>query len=244
MKRLAFPLKEYTMSTTAILLAAGSSQRMNGTNKQLAKINGVPTFIMSALALERSKSVDEIVVVAREEDETRFRALLTGYKITKFTTLVMGGKTRHFSVMNGVAAVSESCDFIAVHDSARPLVSVEAIDNVIADAKKYGAAFLAVPVKDTIKVIDESGFISDTPDRATLYSAQTPQVFRKAEFIQAAEKLGNSAINATDDCRIIELTGGKVHITLGEYSNIKITTEDDLAIANILDEKRRQVTFK
>lgn len=232
------------MPTSAILLAAGSSQRMNGTNKQFAKINGVPTFIMSAIALEKAQSIDEIIVVAREEDASKFETLLTGYKIKKFKKLVFGGKTRHLSVMNGIEAVSPTCKYIAIHDSARPLVCVQAIEDVIKNARKYGASFLAVPVKDTIKVLDEDGFIDKTPTRSNLYAAQTPQVFLKDDFVKAARTLGNAALYATDDCQIIELSGGKVYMTLSDYTNIKITTEEDLAVANVLDEKRKLVTLK
>ena len=145
-------------------------------------------------------------------------------------TFVIGGATRQESVKNAVETIDEA-GLIIIHDGARPFIKQDDIRNTIEAARKYGAAAVGVPVKDTIKVIDEDSFVTDTPERATLFAVQTPQIFDFELYKAAMEKAKQSGQDYTDDCQLIEAAGGRVKMVTGEYSNIKITTPDDIAVA-------------
>ncbi len=211
------------MKTDILILAGGESRRMNGINKQFTLIDGVPVIIKSALAFQNCETVSGIIIAARECDTGRIEELCARYGITKLKAVVVGGQTRTESAACAFAA-SDNADMIMVHDGARPYVSAELIGRIAADAQRYGAAIPAVPVKDTIKFSDESGFSAGTPDRAMLRAVQTPQAFRRELY----EKMINSGKDATDDAGLAELLGIKVKLTEGEPTNIKITTPDDL----------------
>lgn len=150
--------------------------------------------------------------------------------VTKPLTITEGGKERQDSVSNG-AALCGDAEYIAVHDAARPFITPEEIETVCADAEKYGAATLAVPVKDTIKVAAADGTVCATPERSTLRAIQTPQVFRLSLYKEALCLAKNAGKQYTDDCQLIEAAGGKVYLTPGDYKNIKITTPEDLLVA-------------
>ena len=135
--------------------------------------------------------------------------------------------------MCGLRKVSKESQYIAIHDGARPLVKPEHITKVIRDAAVFGAATLGVPVKDTIKVVDD-GLITDTPHRPSLWITQTPQVFRKRLYFEAVDFAEEHGLDFTDDCQLVEAIGGKVYMTVGDYTNIKITTPEDRAIAEVL----------
>lgn len=216
---------------SAVIVAAGSSTRMNSNiSKQLLKIGGKTVLQHTVSAFENSGAVDEIVIVCPESDIDSFKNLFDIENINipiKFTT---GGDTRQKSVGNGVSIVSEDCGIIAIHDGARPLVKPEDIRKVIADAAEFGAATLAVPVKDTIKLV-ENDTVESTPPRDKLFIIQTPQVFDKNTYVKAYKKAISDNNDFTDDCQLIESVGGKVHITKGDYTNIKITTVEDIAVA-------------
>lgn len=228
---------------SAIIVAAGSSTRMNGVNKQLEKIGETPVFVMSALKFERSEKVGEIIIAAPADDTARFEKLARNFGVTKLAAVAAGGETRMRSVRNALAAVSSKADFIAIHDGARPLIETEDIDRVIADAEKYNAAIAASPATDTIKTAS-GGFIESTPPRGNLYYAQTPQVFRKKLYLECLEKADQTALAAvTDDSSVLELCGEYVRITEISACNMKITRPEDLTAAEaIYDNKRAVIT--
>ena len=217
---------------SAVIVAAGSSRRMGGINKLLLEIKGKTVLCRSVEAFENNADINEIIVAAREEDIEEYKALLAQYK--KVKCVVPGGETRQKSVASAIAACSEDCDMIAIHDGARPLVSQDVISRTVDAAFECGGAACGVRVKDTIKVTDSDGMITDTPDRATLWAVHTPQCFDKKLYISCVESLGEKAKDMTDDCRLVEICGGKVRMVEGSYSNIKITTVEDVPMAESL----------
>ncbi len=229
------------ITVSVIIVAAGSSTRMNGVNKQLEKIGDTPVFVMSALKFERSERVGEIIIAAPEEEVLRYEKLARNFGVSKLAAVVAGGDTRAKSVRNALDAVSPKADYIAVHDGARPLISTEEIERVFADAEKYNAAIAAVPATDTVKSVGGNGFIEETPQRGKLYYAQTPQVFKKTLYMSCLEKLGAQADSVTDDSSILELCGEYVRITEINGCNMKITRPDDLAAAEAIYNNRKTV---
>lgn len=218
------------MKTAAILVAAGSSARMKsgGASKTMMEIGGEPVLSRTLRAFESAACISKIVIVARACD---FDAIQKASAfVTKPLTITEGGKERQDSVSNG-AALCGDAEYIAVHDAARPFITPEEIETVCADAEKYGAATLAVPVKDTIKVAAADGTVCATPERSTLRAIQTPQVFRLSLYKEALCLVKNAGKQYTDDCQLIEAAGGKVYLTPGDYKNIKITTPEDLLVA-------------
>jgi 2-C-methyl-D-erythritol 4-phosphate cytidylyltransferase len=205
-----------------IVLCGGRSTRF-GENKLLVPLNGKPVFIRTLLAF----SDYPIVLVVSENSREDFAEYLKEFNI-KIHKIVFGGSTRQESVVNAVN-VLDDFRYIAVHDGARPLISKNDIENVISDGKKYAAAVLGVPVKDTIKRLD--GEKVTTLDRNELFSVQTPQVFQLNLYKKA---ILSAQKDYTDDCQLVENIGINPHITMGSYSNIKITTREDLTFAEIL----------
>ena len=195
---------------SAVVVAAGSSTRMNSNiSKQLLKIGDKTVLQHTVSAFENSAVVDEIVIVCPENNISDFKLLFENAHISIPVKFTVGGDTRQKSVGNGVSIVSEQCDIIAVHDGARPLVKPDDIKNVISDAVRFGAATLAVPVKDTIKLV-ENDTVESTPPREKLFIIQTPQVFDKNTYIKAYEKAISDSKDFTDDCQPVSYT----HLTL------------------------------
>ncbi len=219
------------MSNVAIVLGAGSGTRMKSEkSKLLLEIDGKTVIERSVNAFLNISDVDDIIVTVREQDLETFANLLDDERIT----FVIGGDTRQKSVKNAVDTI-DSADMLIIHDGARPLISEEDIENTVIAARDCGAAAVGVPVKDTIKVIDGDNFIVDTPDRSKLFAVQTPQIFDFKQYKNALEKSLDDGKDFTDDCQLIEYAGGKVKMVTGSYTNIKITTPDDLPLAeNIL----------
>ena len=217
---------------SAVIVAAGSSRRMGGINKLLLEMKGKTVLCRSVEAFEKNADINEIIVAAREEDIEEYKALLAVYK--KVKCIVPGGETRQKSVASAIAACSDECDMLAIHDGARPLVTQDIISRTVDAAFEYGGAACGVKVKDTIKVTDENSLITDTPDRATLWAVHTPQCFDKKLYVSCVESLGEKAKDMTDDCRLVEICGGKVKMIEGSYSNIKITTVEDIPMAESL----------
>ena len=220
---------------SAIIVAAGSSSRMNGIDKQLARIGNIPVFVLSALKFERSAKVGEIIIAAPAERVSEYEKLAREFGVSKLSAVTAGGSSRMLSVKNALTAVSGNADFVAIHDGARPLIETSEIDRVIADAEQYGAAIAAAPAVDTMKLAKD-GFVESTPPRGQLFSAQTPQVFKKDVYLNCLEKLGASADDLTDDSGAVALCGVRVKITEIKGVNFKITRPEDLALAKTLVE--------
>ena len=226
---------------SAIILAAGNSTRMAGVNKQLAKIGDTPVFVMSALAFERSAMVSEIILTAPAEDVSRYEKMARNFGVTKLKLAVAGGSTRFLSVRNALEAVSKKCEYIAIHDGARPLITTADIDRVLNDAVKYEAAIAAAPATDTVKKAAANGFVEDTPPREKLFYAQTPQAFSKKLYLDCIERLGAAAEQLTDDSMLVERCGGYVRITEITACNMKITRPEDLLAVDAIYTGRNAV---
>ena len=215
------------MSNTAIILGAGSGSRMKiEESKLLLEIGGKTVIERSVEAFLNISDIDEIIVTVREQDIEAFSSLITDERVS----FVIGGETRQKSVKNAVETI-DGGDLVVIHDGARPLIKTEDIEKTIREAKDYGAAAVGVKVKDTIKVIDGDSFVIDTPNRSTLFSVQTPQIFNFELYKQALEKAEKENMDFTDDCQLIEFIGQKVKMVEGSYSNIKITTQEDIPLA-------------
>lgn len=211
---------------------------MKGINKQLLPLRGEAVLARSIRAFFSAADVGEILVVVSPGSEEVYQPLLQQLGETPVPVRLVpkGGSTRMASVFAGVEEVSGAADYIAVHDGARPLVSPEDIDRVIADAKAFGGAVLGVPCKDTVKRVGPDGLVAETPRRETLFAVQTPQVFRKADYLAAMADCPD--ISLTDDAQLFERTGRPVKLTVGSYENIKITTPEDIGAAQSILEKR------
>lgn len=236
LKRMISP-KEEEWFTSVVVAAAGSSSRMQGENKLFASVGGVPVLARTVQALALSPLVDEIVIAVREEDLLTAADLCKSCQIGKPMKLITGGETRTHSVMAAVSECNPEATHIAVHDGARPLVTVEVIERAILAARRSHAAAPAVPVKDTIKVAVD-GVVERTPDRSTLYAVQTPQVFDAALLTAALRSALDAEIPVTDDCSAVERLGKEIVLTEGSYENIKITTPEDLILAEAIWENR------
>ncbi|MGN0665404.1 MAG: 2-C-methyl-D-erythritol 4-phosphate cytidylyltransferase [Huintestinicola sp.] len=221
------------LSVSVIIAAGGSSTRMKGINKPLAELCGKPVIAYSMLTFQSMDEVGEIIVSARSGDKAAIEAIAEKYGISKFVCCTEGGDTRQQSVINALKCVSKDTSFIAVHDAARPLAKSENISRCIKDAAVFGGASLGVPVKDTIKTV-EDGIVTDTPDRRKLYITQTPQIFRKKYYYDGVNFAMEHELDFTDDCQLAEAVGVKVCMTPSDYANIKITTPEDMAIAAAL----------
>lgn len=225
--------------TSGILVCAGNATRMQGQNKILLPLEQTNVIGMSMLAMEHCDRIAEFIVVARPSDHAAIQKTIADLQLKKCSAIVPGGATRQESVLNGVRAASKETKLFAIHDGARPLVKPEHIAAVIHDAEVFGGATLGVPVKDTIKVVND-GLIVDTPYRPNLYSTQTPQVFQKRIYFEAVDFALEHHLDFTDDCQLAEAINCKVYMTVGDYTNLKITTPEDIFIARMLLEKRME----
>lgn len=220
----------------AVIVAAGSASRMGGIDKVMAPLGGEPMILRTVRAFEDCEAVKEIVIVTRKDLIGPIAEICSGF--TKIRSVVQGGSSRQESVKLGLLALSKEVRLAAVHDGARPLASGELIDKVIRAAHSYGAAAPAIPVKDTIKVL-EGGFIAATPDRSTLRAVQTPQVMDRDLLLGALEKAEQEGTALTDDCSAVEHIGMRVRLVEGEERNLKVTTPLDLKIAELLLEEKK-----
>lgn len=220
---------------TAIVLAAGSGKRMNSkVHKQYLIIQDRPVLYYSLKAFEDS-AVDEIVlVVGKGEEEFCRREIVNKYGISKVKAIVEGGKERYHSVFEGLKQTSDA-DYVLIHDGARPFVDQDIIRRCMQEVQKYQACVVGMPVKDTIKIADEEGYAKQTPDRKNVWMIQTPQTFSYALIYEAYEEMLKTEDTAiTDDAMVLErIKGKKSKLIEGSYRNIKITTPEDLLIANV-----------
>ena len=219
--------------TSVILVCAGNASRMGGVNKILMPLNSSTVIGVCLSKFQECPDVAEIIIVTKQENFQPIQEIAENLNITKLSHITEGGDTRQKSVMQGLKLVSKDSAYIAVHDGARPLVKTEHISKVIQDARVFGGATLGVPVKDTIKTVDD-GLITDTPPRASLWITQTPQVFKKRLYFEAVDFALEHNLDFTDDCQLVEAVGGKICMTKGDYTNIKITTPEDIQIAEVL----------
>ena len=215
----------------AVIVAAGTASRMGGIDKVMAPLNGEPMIVRTVRTFQECDAVKEIVIVTREDLIPRISSLCG--KFPKVIAVVVGGKDRAESVRNGLRMLSKKVKLAAIQDGARPLITQAVIDRTVRAAHTYGAAAPAIPVKDTVKVV-EGGIVSSTPDRSTLKAIQTPQVFDMDLLKGALKKAYEDGAAITDDCSAVELMGFKVKIVEGDERNIKVTTPMDLKIAELL----------
>lgn len=222
------------MSAGAIIVAAGSSQRMAGIDKMLLPLAGQPLVSYSLRAFAGCGLIDRIVIVASQDNQARIEAIAR--EIAPATSVVLGGKRRRDSVFAGLQSLPD-CEYVLVHDGARPLVTSELIIATLTAAIETGAAICAVPVQDTVKRGDGSGLIQSTVSRHDLWLAQTPQAFRRELLIRAHAA---SDVDATDDAALIEWLAEPVRLVPGLPRNLKVTTTADLQLAEALLNSMRE----
>jgi 2-C-methyl-D-erythritol 4-phosphate cytidylyltransferase len=221
------------MRVCAIALAAGFGLRFKSKiPKILAEINSKPILIHSLLTLSRHPFIQEIIVVVNSKNSKSIIGKIRQYRIGRVSRIVEGGKRRQDSVLNGLKALSSRANLVLIHDAVRPFIDKNTISAVIEEAKNCGAAIVGVPVKATIKEVAGKIIVKKTLDRNNLWEIQTPQVFKKEIILKAYEKFGD--IDVTDDSALVEKLGKKVSVVLGSYNNIKITTPEDLVIAEAI----------
>ena len=224
---------------TAVVLAAGSGKRMrSGTAKQFMTLGDRPILWYSLQAVERSAVIDDCVLVTGEKDIPYVRQeILERYGFRKVSAVIAGGRERYESVWNALRAMAEGClaepnadGYVFIHDGARPFLTEALLESTYQAACRYRACVAAVPVKDTIKIVQD-GRVTGTPDRDSLRTIQTPQVFDAALLRAALESARTTGEVLTDDCSAVERLGKEIYLTDGSYENIKITTPEDLALA-------------
>lgn len=233
--------KKRTRICTAIIVAAGNASRMQGTDKIMAPLMNEPLICHTIRAFQRCGLIRHIVIVTRDDLMVSISELCVEKGFSKVSKVVAGGSDRTESVLNGLAAVPAKTTLVAVHDGARPLVSVNVIEAAVNKAVHTAAAAPAVPVKDTLKIAD-GGIVVNTPDRSRLFAVQTPQVFDYDLLRGALKNAKDIGIAITDDCSAVERMGMSVHLVEGSEDNIKITTPLDLDIAAMIMEKRRSMS--
>ncbi len=215
---------------SVVIPAAGAGRRMGGPRaKQFLELQGRPILLLTLERFDSSPEIDEIVIAAAADEVDVVRALVRVHGLRKVRSVVPGGKERQDSVWNALEAAA--CDIVLVHDAVRPFVSHHLMSAVAAEAARSGAAVAAVAPKETIKISDGSGIVLSTPDRAHLWVAQTPQGFAYSLLVEAHRQAQKEGYYGTDDASLVERLGAKVSLVQGSYDNIKITTPEDVELA-------------
>ncbi len=232
MQKLEFELKfteqnEMQCAYPVIILAAGSSSRMKGINKPFAELLGLPVIVRTMLQFQNSKNISRIILVTKKEFINQMQIFCDEYSISKVSDIVEGGANRQESVLNGLRYVTE--EKILIHDGARPLVSKDLLERLAIELTDSQAVICAVKAKDTIKNINKNGFVNNTYNRDELYLVQTPQGAERKRYLEILENVDTSKF--TDDASVLESANIPVKVVNGEYYNIKITTPDDLSLA-------------
>lgn len=228
---------------TVIIPAAGQGRRMNaGVNKVLVDLLGKPVLLHTLTTFSRCAAVDHLIVVVAEEEVAFVKNLLRAVPGLKPCQVVAGSTERQYSIANGLEALDRSAEIVLVHDAARPLTSEAVITGVIEEAQRSGAAIAAVPAKETIKIVDEARVVTATPLRQTLWTVQTPQGFKRHILLEAYEKAAADHFLGTDDAGLVERIGVQVKVVQSDYQNLKITTPEDMIIAEAF--MRRGVVSK
>lgn len=217
---------------SVIIVSAGRGSRMKADiNKQFLKIGEKEVIAHTIDKFYNNKNIREIIIVVREDEKNFFQKNIIdkyGYKNIK---IAFGGKERQDSVYNGLKELDKNCEIVLIHDGARPFITDKIIDKSIECARRYNSAIVGVPVKDTIKVVNEDNDVCDTPNRNRLWAIQTPQVFDYSLIMKAHKKAKEDEYYGTDDSMLMEYLGYNVKVVEGSYDNIKITTPEDLKIA-------------
>ncbi|NJD01742.1 MAG: 2-C-methyl-D-erythritol 4-phosphate cytidylyltransferase [Ruminiclostridium sp.] len=223
----------------ALIAAAGKGSRMNmDINKQYIEVGGKPILARTIEIFEDCGQVGEIILVVNSNDIVYCKQnIVDVFGFRKVTAIVAGGDTRQASVYNGLLQLDGNCGIVLIHDGARPFVSEESVAESIAIAREFGAACVAVPVKDTIKSADDNDIVQETLERSRLWSIQTPQTFRYGLILDAHKKALEAGFSGTDDAVLVERLGHPLRLVYGSYYNIKITTEEDLILAEAIAEK-------
>jgi 2-C-methyl-D-erythritol 4-phosphate cytidylyltransferase/2-C-methyl-D-erythritol 2,4-cyclodiphosphate synthase len=234
------------MKTVAIIPAGGAGKRLKAhVAKQYLFLDHMPVLVHTLKVFQKSKVIDNIILALPPDDLVSVRQeLIDKYGLTKVTTIVAGGKKRQDSVNNGLAAINGKCDVVVIHDAVRPFVTQELIIQVVAAAKTTGAASAGVKAKDTIKETKKDNMVAATIPRQNLWLTQTPQAF-KFEFLKKAYKTAyDEKFYGTDDASLVERIGKKVKMIEGSYENIKITTREDILIADALMKKGSKINSR
>lgn len=217
---------------SCIVAAGGSGTRMQADiNKIFLDLRDMPILAHTLMILNNHEEIDELILVTAERDIPGCRDIQEEFHIDKLKVITRGGVTRQESVQNGLLEVSEHADLVLIHDAARPLVTDDVIHQVIEGVRGVGAAATGVPCKNTLKITNDEGIIVETPDRSHLYEIQTPQGFRRDLITEAHKRAKEQNLSATDDCYLVEQMNHPVKITEGDYQNIKITTPEDILLA-------------
>ncbi|MPW26806.1 2-C-methyl-D-erythritol 4-phosphate cytidylyltransferase [Alkalibaculum sp. M08DMB] len=218
---------------SSIIVAAGSGSRMQaGVNKQYLYLSGKPVLAHTLLAFEKCELVDEIILVIGKKDiDICKEEVIRNYKIKKVKLLVEGGDTRQDSMYSGLKEVNPKADIVITHDGARPLIHQNTLIKCIEGTLEHKATIVAVPVKDTIKIVDDELNVKNTPKRSTLWTVQTPQTFDYDLLMKAHKQAVEDNFIGTDDAMLVERLNQPVKIIKGHYDNIKITTPEDLIMA-------------
>lgn len=233
----------------AIILCSGNSTRMqSGQNKVFMELLGKPLLFYTIKNFEDNEPIDSIIIVSRKEDKTKIESIIKKYNFKKIKNIVEGGKERQDSAYNGLKSIKNANkdDIILFHNGCNAFVKKEEINSVIIEAGKNGAAVLAFQLKDTIKKINKDNFVETTLDRNNLWQMQTPQAIRYSLALEAFEKAKKDKFYGTDDVSLLERLGKKVKIVQCSYKNIKITTKDDLSIAEgiLMNESKIKNEFR
>jgi 2-C-methyl-D-erythritol 4-phosphate cytidylyltransferase len=223
------------MKADAVIVSAGKGLRfMEGKKKQFHFLEGKPILAHTLDQFETCPLIRSIrLVVGQEDMDYCLKEIIEKYRFQKVSQIVPGGKRRQESVKNGIDALPKDADIVVIHDGVRPFVTKAMIEDSIHSAVRYGAVVLAMPVKDTIKMSNPDGTVLKTLDRESLWQVQTPQTFQVQVIKEAYFKAAEDAFIGTDDASLVERLGAKVHILPGSYTNIKITTPEDLWLANL-----------
>ena len=233
--RLEVGICENCGSIPVIVVAAGNATRMGGVNKQTLEICGKPVIARTLEAFERSRLISRIILVVRAEDVFIMQSICNEYGISKVSDITEGGEDRHKSVLCGISRLSADEKCVLIHDGARPFVNDAMIYDCIEALKEYMGCLCAVKVSDTVKKVGTDGTVKATVDRSDLYLAQTPQGVRVREYSEASKQNDGAAF--TDDASVLEMAGYSVKIVNGSKNNIKITTPEDIGIAEGIIER-------
>lgn len=220
---------------SVVIAAAGKGTRMGmEINKQYLEVLGMPVLARTIQSFEACSLIDEIIVVANEAELGYCNNIIEPFGFRKIRAVTAGGATRQQSVLKGLCKVSADSGIVLIHDGARPFIDEKDIVECIDAAGRYGAAIMAVPAKDTIKSEDKCGFVDETLDRSSLWYIQTPQAFDFKLIMEAHRRAAEDGFEGTDDAVLIERTGHRVRLVMGNYLNIKITTKEDIILAEAI----------